>query len=139
MKVDDHSDDEMLETYNFKVSKEKADWLYEKAGELVAEDEVQITMKRYEHLLSDRVHVIIQEVIEKDNVGFKLQNFQLLTLHYLESLKNVVLVCRTGFEKIICSYLGTLVLRKVFGKENGVGLENMPLSALMEDKLRKPV
>ena len=40
---------------------------------------------------------------------------------------------------MLCSYLGTLVLRKVFGKVKGVGLGNQPLSALMEEKLKSPV
>ena len=74
MEVDDPSDNELLDTWkeDFEISKEKADFLYEKAGELVAEDEEQITIKKYEHLLSDKVHWIIQEVLEENNVGFKL-------------------------------------------------------------------
>ena len=141
--MDDLSDDEVLDTHpykdSFEISREKADMLYEKAGELVAEDAEQITIEKYQHLLCDKVHCIIQEVLQENNVGFELQEFQMLTLHCLGNLKNVVLVCGTGSGKMICSYLGTLVLRKVFGKENGVGIGNMPLSALMEEKLRKPV
>ena len=45
----------------------------------------------------------------------------------------------TGCGKMLCSYLGTLVLRKVFGKVKGVSLGNQPLSALMEEKLKTPV
>ena len=40
---------------------------------------------------------------------------------------------------MLCAYLGTLVLRKVFEKEKGVGVGNQPLSALMEEKLKTPV
>ena len=141
--MDDLSDDEVLDTQpfkdNFEISKEKADMLYEMAGELVAEDAEQLTIEKYEHLLSDKVHGIIQEVLQENNVGYELQDFQMLTLHCLGNLNNVVLVCGTGCGKMICSYLGTLVLSKVFGKENGVGVGNMPLSALMEEKLRNPM
>ena len=41
-----------------------------------------------------------------------------------------------GFPKMICAYLGLLVLQKVFKIENGVGLGTMPISALMEEKLK---
>ena len=143
LEMDDLSDDELLDTRpfkdNFEISKEKADMLYEMAGELVADDEEQLTIEKYEHLLSDKVHGILQEVLQENNLGYELQDFQKLTLHCLGNLNNVVLVCGTGCGKMICSYLGTLVLRKVFGKENGVGVGNMPLSALMEEKLRNPV
>ena len=91
--------------------------MYEKAGELVAEDEEQITIKKYEHLFSDKVHYIIQEVLEENKVGFKLQEFQMSTLQCLGSLNSVVFVCGTESGKMICSYLGALVFRKVFGKE----------------------
>ena len=45
----------------------------------------------------------------------------------------------TGAGKMLCSYLATLVLRKVFDKSLGVGLGNQPLSALMEEKLKNKV
>ena len=137
----DVSDDESLDTtkLDLNISKERADWLYDQAGELVDEDEEQLKVEKYNHLLSDKIHIIIQEVLSENNIVFKLQDFQLLTLHCLGNLKNVVLICPTGCGKMLCSYLGTLVLRKVFGKAKGVGLGNQPLSALMEEKLKTPV
>ena len=137
----DVSDDESLDTtkIDLNISKERADWLYDQAGELVDEDEEQLKVEKYNHLLSDKIHIIIQEVLSENNIVFKLQDFQLLTLHCLGNLKNVVLICPTGCGKMLCSYLGTLVLRKVFGKAKGVGLGNQPLSALMEEKLKTPV
>ena len=85
------------------------------------------------------MNIIIQEVLQENKVGFKLQDFQLLTLHCLGSLNNVVLVVPTGAGKMVCSYLGTLVMRKVFDKSTGVGLGNQPLSSLMEVKLKNKV
>ena len=121
------------------ISQEKANWLLDQAGDLMEEDPEQITIRNHEHLLSDPVHKIIQEVLQENSVGFPLQNFQLLTLHCLGSLKNVILLSPTGSGKMICAYLGTKVLRKVFGKVKGVGLGNQPLSALMEEKLKNSV
>ena len=37
---------------------------------------------------------------------------------------------------MLCAYLAPLVLRKVFEKDKGVGLVTMPLSALMDEKLK---
>ena len=141
MEDQDQSDDQSFDTGKIAIdiSKERADWLFDEAGELVDEDEEQIKIERYEHLMSDKIHIIIQEVLNENNIVFKLQDFQLLTLHCLGNLQNVVLICPTGCGKMLCAYLGTLVLRKVFGKVKGVGLGNQPLSALMEEKLKTPV
>ena len=78
------------------ISQEKANWLLDQAGDLMEEDPEQITIRNHEHLLSDPVHKIIQEVLQENSVGFPLQDFQLLTLHCLGSLKNVVLLSPTG-------------------------------------------
>ena len=118
------------------VSKETAIENYNKAGELIPEDAEQITLEKYQHVLSDSVHLIIQEVLQEHHVPFKLQQFQMLTLHALGSLNNVVLLSPTGTGKMICVYLGIFVLQKVFKIKNGVGLGTMPISALMEEKLK---
>lgn len=39
---------------------------------------------------------------------------------------------------MIIAYYAILVLEKVFGVENGVGLGCQPLSSLMEEKLKNP-
>ena len=82
-----------------------ADDLYEKAGEHVEEEESQITLAKYDYLLSDEVATIIDQVLEENPLPFKLQDFQLLALHALGSLKNVVLVSPTGTGKMIIAYL----------------------------------
>ena len=115
-----------------------ADDLYDKAGTLVPEDTCEITIEKYSYLLSDSVHLMIQEVLSEHPLPYKLQDFQLLTLHCLGSLKNVVLVAPTGCGKMLCSYYGILVLLKGFNICNGVGLLSQHLSALMEEKLKNP-
>ena len=82
-----------------------ADDLYEMAGELVEEEESQITLAKYDFLLSDEVAISIQQVLEENPLPFKLQNWQLLSLHALGSLKNVILVSPTGTGKMIIAYL----------------------------------
>ena len=109
------------------ISKQLADELYEKAGTLIPEDAEQITIEKYNNLLKDSVHLIIQEVLTEHPLPFQFQDFQLLTLHCLGSLKNIILVSPTGTGKMICSYYGVLVLQKVLGVPNGVGLMTQPL------------
>ena len=72
------------------ISEDKANWVLEQAGDLIPEDPEQITLSQYEHLLSDKIHNVIQEVLQENRVGIKLQDLQLVTLHCLRSLKNVV-------------------------------------------------
>ena len=119
------------------VSKEESDVLYDTAGMLIKEDEHNITMRSHSYLLNDFVHSVIQEVLNEHPIPFKLQDFQLLTLYALGSQKSVVvLVSPTGSGKMICTYLGSLVLQKIFGIENGIMLGTMPISALMEEKIK---
>ena len=47
------------------ISKKKANWLISQAGELMPEDPDQIRIDKNEHLLSDKVHAIILEVIKE--------------------------------------------------------------------------
>ena len=112
---------------SIQITSEMADDLYEKAGTLIPEDKCDITIEKYGHLLKDSVHSIIQEVLSENPLPYKLQDFQLLTLHCLGSLKNVVLVAPTGCGKMLCSYYGILVLQKVFNIPDGVGLLSQPL------------
>ena len=112
--------------------------MYDTAGMLIKEDEHKITMESHNYLQNDSVHSVIQEVFNEHPIPFKLQDFQLLTLHALGSQKNVVLVSPTGSGKMICTYLGSLVLQKIFGIENGIILGTMPISALMEEKIKDP-
>ena len=68
MIMEDHSEDEeeLIDTggTDLAITKIKADWLYEQAGELIDEDQKQLTIELYRYLLSDKVHSsIIQEVL----------------------------------------------------------------------------
>ena len=92
--------------FDLAISKQFADELYDKAGTIVPEDPDQLSIEKYNYLLQDSVHLIIQEVLAENPLKFKLQDFQLLTLHCLGSLKNVILVSPTGTGKMLCSYLG---------------------------------
>ena len=98
--------------FGFSITKIVAEELYNNAGKLIPDDEVQIKIGDYQHLLSDPVHLIIQEVLSEHPLQCKLQDFQLLTLHVLGSKKNVILLAPTGSGKMICAYLGILHFRK---------------------------
>jgi hypothetical protein len=68
---EEQSDDQM-----FRVSEVKAGWLLERAGELTDEDPELITIKKYENLLSDKDHFIIQEVLQEN---FRISKVLLFT------------------------------------------------------------
>ena len=109
------------------ISIEKAKTMYENAGSQIEEDSVNLTLDQYGYLLNDTVDLIIKQVLSEYPLPFKLQDFQLLTLHCLGSLKNVVLIAPTGSGKMICATYGVLVLQKVFNVPKGVGLMTQPL------------
>ena len=81
---------------NLAISKELAKSLYDMAGEVQEEDLGEISITRYQHLLNDSVAHIIQEVLLENPLPFKLDDFQLITLHCIGSLKNVILISPTG-------------------------------------------
>ena len=89
-------DEEECEPDKLAISKEMAKSLFDKAGELVEEDVGEISFVKYQHLLNDSVAMIIDEVLSENHLPFKLQDFQLLTLHCIGSLKNVILISPTG-------------------------------------------
>ena len=74
------------------ISKDRADSLYDMAGDLVKEDEDQISLSRYSHLLNDDVGTVIKQVLNENPLPFELAPFQLLALHALGSKQNVLLL-----------------------------------------------
>ena len=119
------------------ISKQDTVELYEGAGTLIPEDAEQITIEKYNHLLKDSVHLIILEVLDENPLPYKLQDFQLIVLHCLGSLKNVILTSPTGTGKMLCAYLGILVLQKVLKVPNGVGLVTQPLRLVKIELLER--
>ena len=84
------------------------DPLYVQAGELVEEEENQISLTRFSHLLNDEVAGILEKVLVENPLPFPLQDFQKIALHAIGSLKNVILVSPTGSGKMIVNYLAIL-------------------------------
>ena len=75
-----------------KTLREYACKLYEEAGILVEEQENDINFVRHSSLLSDKIAIIIKEVIADHPPKFELQSFQLVALHALGSGLNVILI-----------------------------------------------
>ena len=53
----------------------------------VPEPEDKISIAEYSHLISDKVHHYLQEVLHEVQLPYKLSDFQLLSLHVLDSGK----------------------------------------------------
>ena len=112
------------------------DELYELAGDLVEAEDDQISLTRHNHLLSDDVAIILEQVLEEHPLPFQLAPFQKLALHAIGSLKNVILLAPTGAGKMVVAYLSIFVLQKKFGVPDGVGLGTQPLSSIMNEKVK---
>ena len=109
------------------------------AGELyinAGEQEEDISVDKYGHLLVDKVAQTLQIVLEENPLPFELQDFQKLTLHALVSGENVILISPTGSGKMIVAFLAIKLLQKLNNIPNGVGVGTQPLSSIMEEKLQ---
>ena len=99
---DNDSDDATTdEVTGLTITKETADHNYALAGTLVKEQPDELSLEKYQHLLSDKVHNMIMEVIEETKLSFELADFQKLSLHVLGSKRNLILVSPTGSGKML--------------------------------------
>ena len=129
--------DDLPETefLNLRIPSHIAQKNYDMAGKEVTEDEDEISLAIYSHLLSDEVHHYILEVLNEVRLPYKLSDFQLLSLHVLGSGNKLLLVSPAGSGKTNVIYLGTLLLRKIMNISEGVSVITEPLNMIMAEKL----
>ena len=131
--------EETEEVLNLSISSVVAKRNYDMAGEEVPEEEDKISIADNGHLLSDKVDHYLQEVLSEVNLPYSLSDFQLLSLHCIGSGKNLMLISPTGSGKTNVIYLGILLLRKVFGIQDGVAIITEPLNMIMAEKLKSSI
>ena len=95
------------------ITQKEADKNYELAGTLVDEPPDEIALAKHESLLNDHIHVLIMEVLKEANIGFKLADFQLLSLHVLGSKKHLILISPTGSGKMLGKSLPSLSIIRI--------------------------
>ena len=134
--VSDSEEDGSSEVQTISISKEIADENYEIAGTIIGEEIDQISLTKHQHLLSDKVHLALQEVLEEVRLPFELADFQKVSLHVLGSCENLILISPTGSGKMMIVYLGSLLMRKILKNTKGVTIGTQPLSLIMEEKLK---
>ena len=95
------------ETEEFSCFPQKsADLNYETAGTEVIVPESGVDLVSHHHLLTDKVHAVLQQVLTEDvQLPFQLADFQKLSLHALGSGENVILVAPTGSGKMLVVWL----------------------------------
>ena len=99
--TDSDSENDTVFTTGLMISKDDADNNYELAGTLVDEPPDEISISKHEHLLNDPIHILILEVMHETKIGFRLSDFQMLSLHVLGSQKNLILISPTGSGKML--------------------------------------
>jgi hypothetical protein len=99
--TDSDSENETVFTTGLMISKDDAEKNYELAGTLVDEPPDEISISMHEHLLNDPIHVLILEVMHETKIGYRLSDFQMLSLHVLGSQKNLILISPTGSGKML--------------------------------------
>ena len=83
------------------ISEEDANKNYDQAATEVPEEPDQLNLVNYSHLLCDKVNLSILELLEEVQLPYKnFANFQMLSLHVLESERNLVLISPTGSGKV---------------------------------------
>lgn len=87
--IDDNGEKMAGEVEDKFVLKDYASKHYEQAGDLVDEQDDEISLIKYSYLLSDRIAIIINE---ENPLKFDLQDFQKVALHALGSGQNVILI-----------------------------------------------
>ena len=125
-----------LDNFQLSISSELASKNYDESGELIEEENDEISISKNSHLLNDRIHLLIEEVLEDVKLPYRPSDFQMLSLHVLGSQKNLVLISPTGSGKTLVIFLSTLLLRKVMDISKGVSLVTEPLNLIMSEKLR---
>jgi superfamily II RNA helicase len=97
----EESFDELEESgfVNLSVTSLSAKKNYAMTGQEDPEEKDHITMAGHQQLLSDKVHLCLQEVLQEVKLPYKLSEFQLISLHVLGSSKNLMLVNPTGSGK----------------------------------------
>ena len=67
---------EESEFIDLPISSQTAKMNYAMAGQVVPEAEDQISIAAHCHLLNDRVHIYIQDVLQEVKLPYKLSDFQ---------------------------------------------------------------
>ena len=101
----DYDSDASSDEMELGITKTMADQNYILAGTLVEEPSDEISLVKHRQLLHDTVDIVIRSVLFEEKVSFKLADFQMLSLHVLGSLKDLILVSPTGSGKMLGKYI----------------------------------
>ena len=131
----DSDGDQTEDCVKLDISEEHAQRNYANAGMEVIEEAETITVQKYQHLMDSRVNGVLDDVVGKLGLPYRLVEFQRVAINALGQGLNVVLVSPTGSGKMNVALLATLVLRQVLDIPNGITIVTLPLSSIMVDKL----
>ena len=121
------------------ISVEQAKANLAAAGTEVEEEVDRITVAGNPSLMNTEVDAILDDIVGKLGLPYKVAEFQRVAVNALGGLKNVILCSPTGSGKMNVALLATLVLRKRLENPKGVCIITQPLSSIMQEKKRNRV
>ena len=131
--TDSASDPECLDDLNCQISSVKkgfqisiseltAKRLYEIAGTEECEINNEINIFPKPHIITTPEEQLIFEAQKDLGINFDLDKFQVEALVALQNYRNVVLLTPCGSGKMLVFYMGVHIMRKKYGKPNGLGI-----------------
>lgn len=117
------------------ITQERANEIWDQSGRLVESKEDEITLVN----VCDVTHpvtIFIKEAMVELGISYKLTDGQIRSLHSIASCQDTIIVLPCGYGKMAVFFIGTVILRKIKNKPNGIGLCLQPTNDLSEEKLR---
>ena len=121
-------------SYQFPISKQTADFIYQKSGSLMKSVDGPISVYPKPLVFSDHMCSAIENVRLKLKVGYQFNDMQLMAMHAIGSGHDVMLNAPCGSGKMMVFFAGVLLLRIVKQMPKGFGIILEPLVAISEEK-----
>ena len=136
MEVSDH-DFSLLglsDDWQVGISRSEAADNYDKAGDLVENNQNNFPWEQYQKLYNPDTSKLIEEVMSEINLD-KLSSCQEIFLHAIGGKKDVFCLANTGAGKTLATGVASLLLRKVFSSSDGLVIMFVPLTGILFELL----
>ena len=130
--IDDEDDDGSLE---LSISKAHAESNYDDAGSRIEEQEDNIKLADFGHVMSVKAEGALDALDRELNLPYKTADFQRIAINCAVEHRNVILIKECGSGKMDVALKGSLVMRMTEKEPRGITIILQPLSNLQNEKL----